>query len=117
MYVLGRCDESFTPNRERSEVLLNAGLGKIKLVFTDKKAKHSDVQSFLNEKFPRLKDGGGIEVLQAHGGNGESRPLYLVPPGKDGYSLHYIKEKGSPKQLCISDLSKLIWMNHQCHTR
>ena len=93
MCVLGRCDESFTPNRERSEVLLNAGLGKMKLVFPDKKAKHSDVQSFLNEKFPRLKDEGGIEVLRAHGGGGGSRPVHLVPPGKDGYSLPYIKER------------------------
>jgi hypothetical protein len=66
--VLGRCEECCTPSRERNEVLINAGLGKMKLVFPDKKAKHADVLSFLTEKFPRLKDGGGFEVLQAHGG-------------------------------------------------
>lgn len=61
-------EECCTPSRERNEVLINAGLGKMKLVFPDKKAKHADVLSFLTEKFPRLKDGGGFEVLQAHGG-------------------------------------------------
>ena len=44
--VLGRCDEGYTTNRERNDVLVNAGLGKMKLVFPDKKAKHADVQSF-----------------------------------------------------------------------
>lgn len=91
--VLGRCDENYTPSRERNNVLVNAGLGKMKLVFPDKKAKHADVQSFLNEKLPRLKDGGGFEVMRAHGGGGGVRPLYLIPPGKDGYSLPYIKER------------------------
>ena len=91
--VLGRCDEGYTPNRERNDVLENAGLGKMKLVFPDKKAKHANVQSFLIEKFPRLRNGGGIEVLRAHGGGGGCRPLHLVPPGKDGYSLPYTKER------------------------
>ena len=93
--MLARCDESTTPNRERMEVLMKAGLGKMKLVFPNKKANHSEVCSFLNEKFPRLKNGGGFEVLRAVGGGSGSRALYTVPPGKDGYSLPYIKERFS----------------------
>ena len=46
----------------------------------------------LIEKFPRLRNGGGIEVLRGGGGGG-CRPLHLVPPGKDGYSQPYIKER------------------------
>lgn len=90
--MLARCDENTTPGRDRMEVLMRAGLGKMKLVFPNKKATHSDVCSFLNEKFPRLKDGGGFEVLRAVGG---SRALHIIPPGKDGYLLPYIKERFS----------------------
>ena len=114
--VLGRCDEGYTPNRERNDVLVNAGLGKMTLVFPDKKAKHADVQSFLTEKFSRLRSGGGIEVFRALGGGGGCRPLHLVPPGKDGYSLPYIKER-FPQATVYIRPSKLIWMNRQCLTR
>lgn len=93
--MLARCDENTTPGRDRMEVLMRAGLGKMKLVFPNKKATHSEVCSFLNEKFPRLKDGGGFEVLRAVGGGGGSRALHIIPPGKDGYSLPYIKERFS----------------------
>ena len=93
--MLARCDENTTPSRERMEVLMKAGLGKMKLVFPNKTANHSEVSSFLNEKFPRLKDGGGFEVLRAVGGGGGSRALHIIPPGKDGYSLPYIKERFS----------------------
>lgn len=112
--VLGRCDESHTPSRERNEVLVNAGLGKMKLVFPDKKAKHDDVEKFLVEKFPRLNDGGGFEVLRAHGGGGGTRPLHLVPPGKDGYSLPY---KDLLKPLCTSGRFNVTLTNHHYRFR
>ena len=91
--VLGKCDEAFTPDRERMEVLLQAGLGKMKVVFPDKKASHFDVETFLHEKFPRLQSGGGFEVLRAVGGGGGQRPLHFVPPGREGYPLSHIKER------------------------
>lgn len=102
--VLGKCDENITPNRERMDVLMKAGLGKMKLVFPNKKANHEDVQSFLKEKFPRLRDGGGIEVLRAVGGGGGCRPLHLLPPEREGYPLAYIKERFSQAAIYIRPL-------------
>ena len=67
--ILARCDEDTTPTRERLE-LINAGLGKAKLFFPDKKADHNKVKLFLEEKSPKLKSAGGFEVLRATGGGG-----------------------------------------------
>ena len=83
---------------------MQAGLGKMKLVFSNKKANHMEVQSFLEEKFPQLRDGGGIEVLRAVGGGGGQRPLHLVPPGREGYTLSHIKERFSQAAVYIRPL-------------
>ena len=91
--VLGGCDEDRSPNRDRMETLINAGLGKAKLVFPNKKAGHDEVQSFLEQKFPKLKAAGGFEVLRATGGGGGQRPLSLVPPSKEGYTVPHLKER------------------------
>lgn len=91
--VLARCDEDTTPTRERLEELTSAGLGKAKLVFPDKKADHNKVQLFLEEKFPKLKSAGGFEVLRASGGGGGQRPLSLLPPSKERYSVPHLKER------------------------
>ncbi|XP_068737002.1 uncharacterized protein [Montipora capricornis] len=91
--VLARCDEDATPTREMLEELISAGLGKAKLVFPDKKADHNKVQLFLEEKFPKLKSAGGFEVLRASGGGGGQRPLSLLPPSKEGYSVPLLKER------------------------
>lgn len=41
--VLGKCDEAMTPSRERLDILMQAGLGKMKLTLLDKKANHMQV--------------------------------------------------------------------------
>ena len=101
---LGKCDENKTPDRPRMEKLMEAGLGKMKLVFPNKKAGHNEFQSFLEEKFPRLIDGGGIEVLRAVGGGGGRRDLHLVPPGREGYTLPHVRERFSQATVYIRPL-------------
>ena len=49
--MLARCDESTTPSRERMEVLMKAGLGKMKLVFPNKKATTLKFLAFLMKNF------------------------------------------------------------------
>ena len=82
---------------------MEAGLGKMKLVFPNKKAGHNEFQS-LEEKFPRLIDGGGIEVLRAVGGGGGRRDLHLVPPGREGYTLPHVRERFSQATVYIRPL-------------
>lgn len=75
------------------EKLIQAGLGRMKLIFPDKNADHNNVTKFLEEKIPKLKRGGGFHVLRAVGGGGGKRQLSILPPGKDGYSAPYLKER------------------------
>ena len=91
--MLGRCNESVTPDRARHEELTSAGLGKMRLVFPNRKASHWELQEFLESKYPKLKAGGGFEVLRAHGGGGGQRSLILLPTGHEGYSVPYLKER------------------------
>jgi len=72
---------------------MNAGLGKRKLKFPNKNAAFQDLQKFLEEKFPKLNTAGGFEVLRASGGGGGQRPLSLLLPGREGYSVPFLKER------------------------
>ena len=49
-----------------------------------------EVESYLEEKFPRLIDGEGIEFLQAVEGGGGQRPVFYVSLGRDGYTLAHL---------------------------
>jgi len=104
--ALGKYDENKTPDRPRMEKLMQAGLGKMKLVFPNKKASHDEFQSYLVEKFPRLIDGGEIEVMRAVGGGGRGgqRDLHVVPPGREGYTLAHVRERFSQVTVYIRPL-------------
>ena len=91
-YVLSNQKQSLTPNKEEQHCLMKAGLGRKKLVCPNKNASHSEFCQFLEEKFPKLKDGGGFELLRCGGGGGGQRPLVVVPPGPAGYCIPYLKE-------------------------
>ncbi|XP_028400612.1 uncharacterized protein LOC114523779 [Dendronephthya gigantea] len=91
--ILGRCNESLTPDRHRLDSLMAAGLGKMKVVFPNKNASHEELQKFMEEKFPKMKGSGGFEVLRAVGGGGGQRVLSLIPPSREGYSVSYLKER------------------------
>ena len=91
MCILANCHEDITPDRARMEKLIQAGLGKRKLVFPNKNASHEEVQNFLEEKIPKLKSAGGFHILRATGCGGGKRSLTILPPGKEGYSVPYLK--------------------------
>lgn len=39
------------------------------------------------------REGGGFEVLRPSGGGGGQRPLSLLPPRKEGYTISHLKER------------------------
>ena len=90
--LLGRQEENITPSRERLNKLLDAGLGKAHLSIK-KNASHEELACALEERFPKLKSGGGFEVLRAEGGGGGQRQLRLVYPGAFGYTAPHLKDR------------------------
>ena len=89
--ILSSTAQLYTPSREESGSLLNAGLGRRKLVCPNKNASHSEFQQFLETEFPRLKAGGGFELLRAAGGGAGRRKLQVIPPGPEGYNIPYTR--------------------------
>ena len=89
--ILGSTNQDVTPSRDEMEILFSAGLGRRRLVCPDKNASHEQFQAFLESEFPRLKGGGGFEVLRGSGGGGGQRKLLLIPLGPYGYTVPYLK--------------------------
>lgn len=71
---LPNVSQSTTPSAGQSEALVKAGIGKTKIVFDDRKAKHKEVCKKLEETFPKLMVAGGFTLLRAKTG-GQNRPL------------------------------------------
>ena len=89
--VLAGVNDNKTPSKEQLWDLRKAGLGPSKVVFPDKNADHDEFIEVLENVFPKLKCGGGIQLLQATGGGGGQRNLKLLYPSEDGYSVPYLK--------------------------
>ncbi|PFX25073.1 ATP-dependent DNA helicase PIF1 [Stylophora pistillata] len=61
-------------------------------LLTLKKTNAFDTQRFEEDKFPKLKAGGGFEVLRASGGGGGQRSLIPVLPTRKGYIVPHLKK-------------------------
>lgn len=85
-----------TPTNVEMDQLRKAGLGKRKIVFPNKDADHYGLVKHLEAGYPKLKSGGGFELLKGVGGGSGARSLESLPLGPNGYSIRYLRET-----LCI----------------
>ena len=85
---IAEADHWLIPLREEKIVLKEAGLGEKKLTF-DKYGDYEHFQSSLLKEFPKLKEGGGFQVLRS---SGARRCLDLIPIPTMGYDIPYLKE-------------------------
>ncbi|XP_051989522.1 uncharacterized protein LOC127648798 isoform X2 [Xyrauchen texanus] len=79
------------PSRCAKERLFSAGLGEKRVTF---RGCHTDPQKFkdvIMEAFPKLRQGGGFELLKISG-NTRSRHLSLIPCPNEGYHVKYLKD-------------------------
>eukprot|EP00794_Sanderia_malayensis_P021006 gene21006-23058_t len=73
--------------------LQEAGLGKHRITFDDKKSGHGKLRRVLETTYPKLKSqGGAFELLRADGG-GSKRKLLTIPMSPTGYTVSYLKEQ------------------------
>ena len=119
MCVLNKINANVTPTKEELERLRLAGLGRKKLVFPSKNANFQEFANILVEKYPKLKDGGGFQLLRAIGGGGGVRSLDPIPPGIEGYSIPYLQESQCLGQaiLYVSSLQANLSMEKQVNKR
>ena len=76
------------PFKSRKLELRAAGLGRKKVVFGNKDGA-IEVTKKLEAAYPKLKAGGGFEILRS--GMGSS--LAFVPPPATGYSVPYLRDQ------------------------
>ena len=81
-----------TPTPADLDMLRRAGLVKRKIVFPVKDANHEGFVKHLEATYPKLKCGGGCELLKGIGGGSGARSLESLPIGPNGYSIRYLRE-------------------------
>ena len=97
--LLSDPNRCLTPSVKHLVNIKDAGLGRKRIVFPDKKSSFSKVKQVLESEYPKLKsEDGAFELLRAEGG-GSNRPLCLIPIPPIGYSITYIKEMVGPSTL------------------
>ena len=78
-------DDCAVPTFVDKGKLAIAGLGEKKVAFPAGKGCKIFIDCIENE-FPKLKDGGGFEILRADG-----KDLRLIPPPPGGYTIQYLR--------------------------
>ena len=81
-------DQLVLPSREEKLILKEAGLGEKRITF-DKHGDYEHFHSSLLKEFPKLSEGGGLQVLRSSGARGT---LDLIPIPTMGYDIPYLKD-------------------------
>ncbi|KAK2572104.1 hypothetical protein P5673_002306 [Acropora cervicornis] len=87
-FCLGSTQAVSVPSRAQKITLQNAGLGRRKVVFSCK-GTALDVKTKLESVFPKLKAGGGFELLRS---GSPSSKLSLITPPSGGYSVAFLRD-------------------------
>lgn len=74
------------PNRSEKASLRDAGLSDQRLVFINKKGGHDHVKQTLESAYPKIKEGGGFQILRCSGRRLEA---ISIPP--TGFIVPYLK--------------------------
>ena len=93
--LLSDKNANIAPNISEKERLKAMGLGELKITFDDKKGSHQFLTRVLEEKFPLLKETGGYLICRTANG---SQRLQVIPPGKNGYSIPYLRDESPLRQ-------------------
>ncbi|KAL6487609.1 hypothetical protein MHYP_G00042350 [Metynnis hypsauchen] len=88
----GRRDDEVPKLSHRAE-LVQTGLGERKIVFSDKHCTAGEFEAHLQKEFPKLKDGGGFQLLRPYGST-RSKILEIIPCPAEGYTPKYLEAYG-----------------------
>ncbi|MEQ2273593.1 hypothetical protein XENORESO_006221 [Xenotaenia resolanae] len=74
------------PNRSVKQMLEAAGLGEKRLTFQGSPTSPEEFKDFILSSFPKLRDGGGFEILKIAGST-RSQQLMVIPCPNSGYTI------------------------------
>ena len=85
-FCLADKDQMVVPSRSLKVQLQEAGLGR-KKVCLNGRADATEVKTTLEESYPKLKEGGGFEILRGP----SPSELTLIPPPPSGYTVKFLR--------------------------
>ena len=85
---------------------MRGGLGKKQLTLFEHDGL-SELHGEIMLAFPKLKEGGGYELLRI-GGSGDRNTLQLIPQPAQGFSVFYLKEVVRQAKIFIRPLQRNI---------
>ena len=101
---LGNVTDNEAPNQRYKKMLQDAGLGEKKIIFK-KNGSCSYFHETLLENYPRLRDGGGYELLRTqHRSTTRLEILHLRPAA--GYNVLHLKEAIASAKVYVRPLQK-----------
>lgn len=101
---LGKVSDNDTPNQTYKKTLQDAGLGERKITFK-KNGSCSYFHETLLENYPRLRDGGGYELLRTrHRSTIKLEILY--PRQTAGYNVLHLKEAIASAKIYVRPLQR-----------
>ena len=104
---LAYTSDDLVPSNMAKANLIRAGLGLKEITF----ALHggsSDFHEEIIKAFPKLKNGGGYELLRTSDGN--NRLLLVIPPLPGGYTASYLKSIMAQSKVYIRPLQQDLSM-------
>ena len=87
-FCLADKDQMVVPSRSLKVQLQEAGLGR-KKVCLNGRADATEVKTTLEESYPKLKEGGGFEILRRGPSPSE---LTLIPPPPLGHTVKFLRD-------------------------
>ena len=89
-FCLAAKDQERVPTRAEKFDLQQCGLGRKKVCFHSK-ATFTDFRRKLEEEYPKLKEGGGFELMRT-GHQGSNTVLTTIIPPASGYSVPFLRD-------------------------
>ena len=101
---LARCDQDQIPDSEERMALQLAELGEKQITLAND-AESREIYNELQFQFPKLKNGGGFEMLRVDGG----KMLQVIACPKNGYSVPYLRAVVHHAKIYLRPLQKDLY--------
>ena len=111
---LADCNVTKVPTPMDKAELIRAGLGPRKLSFFEF-CENWEFHDEIIAAFPKLRSGGGYELLRSSVGN--TKDLEVVPPPQGGYTASFLKSVVGQAKIFIRPMEQCLSLSHLWNRR